>query len=227
MKDFFALFAREIRTIIMLFPVPLFVVLGVMCTPLSLDFTNNRVMVSIFTFLTNLVFYIPPFLLILSFQRDIRTHFGALTPYRVSGARIMLCKYLAALTLGLVISLAASIWPYQENSRAVQGIFQMKQAGTGYLLLTFRYFLNVLFFSGLVCLAEGLQFTVKRRRELVWAAVFLGGTGFLFLPGKALYTPLFAGLTVLDGFILMSGAVFFLAGLVFFHRKSGVRKGAE
>ncbi|MDP2983668.1 MAG: hypothetical protein Q8O92_10115 [Candidatus Latescibacter sp.] len=37
--------------------------------------------------------------------------------------------------------------------------------------------------------------------------------------------PLFVVLAVI--LILMSGAVFFIAGLVFFHRNSGVRKGAE
>ena len=227
MKGFFSLYLREIRTMIKLFPVPLFVVLGVMCTPLFLDLFQNRELVSIITFITNIAFYIPPFFLILSFQRDIRTHFSALTPYRISGARIMLGKYLAALTLGMVISLAASIWPFLGSPRAEQSLFLMQQAEAGYGLLTFRYFLNVLFFSGLVCLAEGLQFTVKRRRELVWAAVFLGGTALLFLPGKAVYAPLFAGLRMQDGFILMSGAVFFISGLVFFHRNSGVRKGAE
>ena len=136
-------------------------------------------------------------------------------------------KYFAALTLGMVISFAASIWPFLGSPRAEHSLFQMQQPGIGYGLLVFRYFLNVLFFSGLVCLAEGLQFTVKRRRELVWAAVFLGGTALLFLPGKAVYAPLFAGLRMQDGVILLYGAVFFLTGLVFFHRNSGVRKEAE
>ena len=212
---------------ILLSPVPLFVVLAVMCTPLFLDISQNRAMVSLITFLTNIAFYIPPLFLILSFQRDIRTHFSAHIPYWISGARIMLCKYLAALTLGLFISFAASIWPGLGSPRAEHSLFQMQQAGESYYLLTFRYFLNVLFFSGLVCLAEGLQFTVKRWRELIWVMVFLGGTAILFLPGKAVYAVLFAGLTMQDGFILMSGAVFFIAGLVFFHRYSGVRKGAE
>lgn len=37
--------------------------------------------------------------------------------------------------------------------------------------------------------------------------------------------PLFVVLAVMC--ILLTGAVFFISGLVFFHRNSGVRKGAE
>jgi len=195
--------------------------------PLFFDLSKSREFVSIIVFITNIAFTIPPFFLILSFQRDIRSNFGALAAYRASGAEIMLCKYFAALTLGLVISFHASIWPYMDSVRTENTLFRLNQAETGYAILTFRTFLDVLFFSGMVCLAEGLQFLVKRGREIIWIAVFLGGSILLFIPGKALYTPLFGSFRAQDGFILLSGLLFFVLGVIFFHRYSGVQKGAE
>ncbi|MDO8644053.1 MAG: hypothetical protein Q7S00_03675 [bacterium] len=227
MKGFFALFSREIRTTILLFPAPLFIILVIMGIPLFLDLSKNREFVSIIVFITNIAFTIPPFLLILSFQRDIRSNFSAVAACRASGAAIMLCKYFAALTLGLVISSDASIWPYMDSVRTENTLFQLKQAETSYALLTFRYFLNVLFFSGMVCLSEGLQFMVKRGREIIWIAVFLGGVALLFLPGNAMYTPLFDSLRVQDGFILLVGLIFSVLGVFFFHRYGGVQKGEE
>jgi hypothetical protein len=225
-KALFSLYVREIHTIILISPILLFAVFAVMCIPLFMDISQNRGIVSFITLLSNIAFYIPPLFLILSFQRDIRSHFSALASFRVSGARIMLAKYLAALTLGVIFSAAASIWPYMESHRA-QGLFQLAQARTGFGLLVFRYFLNVLFFSGLVCLAEGLQFMFKRFRELIWIAAFLVGTAILFLPGKAMYAALFAGFTFQDSYILISGIVFFIIGLVFYRRYGGTEKGTE
>jgi hypothetical protein len=227
LKGFFALLLRETRTTALLYPAPLLIILAIMGIPLFLDLSKSREFVAVIVFITNIAFYIPAFFLILSFRNDMRSHFSAFEPYRASGAAIMVCKFLAALGLGLVISLDASIWPYINSVRSENALFQMKQTETGYGILAFRTFLNVLFFSGMACLAEGLQFMVKRGREIVWIAVFLGGVVLLFLPGKAMHIQLFDRFQMQDGFILLYGLIFFALGVFYFHRYCRIQKGEE
>ncbi|MBT4483220.1 MAG: hypothetical protein HOC71_06035 [Candidatus Latescibacteria bacterium] len=125
----------------------------------------------------------------LNIERKTKTHYLGLS-VPVPKYTSMLCKFLAVISVGILPILALNLFEIGRDIKNIIYVWRAVKADPElitflpdksiligmfivYLKDSISYFMRIFVYCGMVCLAQGVKETVKRRRILVWIAVFV------------------------------------------------------